>query len=115
MSDKHELTLEDFDRYDLWSWDEDADDGSFLPVTELPLCANGENDLGVLYIRTRCKSPDSREWDAIIGLLPEDLTVYWLHVFDAVTVLRGILAFRWTRLTGSPLPCCSALLMARFH
>jgi len=89
VSDKHELTLNDFDQYDLWSWDDDGDDGSFLPVNDIPRCSNGEIDLGVLYIRSRCTSPDGREWDAILGLLPDDLSVYWISVFD------GTLSFEW--------------------
>ena len=51
-------------------------------MDEIPRFSNGEIDLGVLYIRSRCKSPDGREWDAILGLLPDDLSFYWVNVFD---------------------------------
>ncbi len=82
MSNKHELTLADFETRDFWTWDDEADDCSFVPVIEIPFCHNREIDLGVLFIRSHCKSPDNREWNSIIGVRPSDFTVYWIHVFS---------------------------------
>ena len=82
MSDKFRLASADFLKHDFWTWDDDADDCSMLPLSEIPMCHNGDIDLGVLFLCLQCRSPDGGKWNSIVGVFPSTMSVYWIHVFS---------------------------------
>lgn len=85
MSKKYDLNLQDFDVAELWAFDEDADDGSYEPLHEIPYCHNGEIDTNTLFFRCLAHLVDGSAWPAIIAMDAFELNLYYLEVFRGDT------------------------------
>ena len=97
MSNKHFLELSDFDKIEVWTVDEDADDGSLIPL-EIRYFESGELDAGNIFVKGEVKLADKSSYEVILGLkqieeYKSGLIIYKFEVFCIEFKRKGGLVF----------------------
>ncbi len=83
----NELIPSSFAEHEYWTWDEDADDDSLVPMTSIPLCDNGERDFNALFCLVTAECANGSQLPAIVGVRGSDLWVYVVELFARDLVL----------------------------